>query len=239
MNRPLNPGGLARCRFHLTAIVVTILTVGCARYRVAEIDTTTARGFSWDGRVRITERIIEEMNLFAPREERTEITRIELLGEGDRSIVIRPLDDLRGDDPYACVQDVGSPPDQYLVPLRKQVSEYERAWESMLALENLREGSPELKARQKAWNEAIAKYERVNAHIQKREFGKMSGAQLAFASAFLAMQLESKYELDERTLVRVRIEDGSLLTVTVEDRDGNVLHRYCPEELAVTQAEDR
>ena len=39
-------------------------------------------------------------------------------------------------------------------------------------------------------------------------------------------------------MVPVRIEDDSLLTVTVEDQAGNVLHRYAPEELAVTEVEN-
>jgi hypothetical protein len=41
-----------------------------------------------------------------------------------------------------------------------------------------------------------------------------------------------------RSIVRVRIEDDSLLTVTVEDQDGGVLHRYEPEELPVVEIQD-
>lgn len=238
MNRHLSPGGRVRRRFRLAAVAVTILTVGCARYRVVEIDTTKARQFCWNGKVRITERTSQDTQLFAPRSEWVEISRIELVGEDGRSVVLHPTKELRGDKPYACVQDVGSPPDQYLVPLRDAIPVYERAWESMRVSKDMAERPPEDEARRKALDDAIAEYLRVSSQISKREFGKVSGAELVYACASRARQRESTYQLDEHTVVRVRIEDDSLLTVTVEDQAGNVLHRYAPEELAVTEVEE-
>jgi hypothetical protein len=238
MNTTLSSAGRVRRRLRLAAVAVTLLTVGCARYRVVEIDTTKARQFCWNRKVRITERTSQQRGLFAPRSEWVKISRIELVGEDDRNVVIHPIRELRGDKPYACVQDVGSPPDQYLVPLRDAIPIYQRARESMRVSKDMVEHPPENEARRKALDDAIAEYLRVSSHIGKRQFEKVSGAELAYACAFGTRQRESTYELDEHTVVRVRIEDKSLLTVTVEDQAGNVLHRYVPEELAVTEVEN-
>jgi hypothetical protein len=204
---------------------------------VVEIDATKARQFCWNGNIRITERTVPARP-FTPRSEWIEISRIELVGEDGRNVVIRPIEELRGDKPYACVQDVGAPPDQYLVPLRKQLRVFQRAWECMRTWEDTPECPPQDEASREVLGEAISEYSRVSSHIHKREFEKVSGAQVAFAGAFLATQLESIYKLDERTMVRVRIENDSLLTVTVEDKDGNVMHRYCPEELVAAEVDD-
>ena len=90
----------------------------------------------------------------------------------------------------------------------------------------------------KAVNEAVNTYNQVEAHIKRHEFDQVSGAQLAFACAAGARQIESKYRLDESTWVRVSIDDGSLLTVTVEDLAGNVLHRYAPQPVPAAEVED-
>jgi hypothetical protein len=239
MSRNLRYGGRGRLgTLLLTTAALGFWVVGCAHYRVTEIDTTVARDFDWNGRVRITERTLENWGGFGPREPQREITRIELLGKGDRNVVIRPRDCARITAGSARLQPVGPAPDRYLVRLRTAIAEYQRAWETMFMLEPPRAGSWSAELRKKAWDEATAKFERVCDLIEKRDFEHLSGADLAFASAFRATQLESKYELDEHTIVRVRIEDDSLLTVTVEDKDGTVLHRYDPEELAVVEIED-
>ena len=239
MRRALNPRETARRTLCIVATATAaVLPAGCVHYRTVEIDATSARQFRWTGKIRVTERSIPA-EFLSPRWEWFEISRIELVGENDRSIVIHPIADLRGKKPYACVQSLGSPPDQYLVRLREQIPVCQRAWQCMRSLDNFPELPPGDEASHQAWDEVLSVYARVAGHIGNREFDKVSGTEVAFASAFLAMQLESTYELDYRTVVRVRIEDDSLLTVTVEDKDGNILHRYGPEELAVVEVENR
>jgi hypothetical protein len=239
MNSNLRYGRCSRLgTLLLAAGVLAVWTAGCAHYRVTEIDTTVARDFDWNGKVRITERTLENWGGFGPREPQREITRIELLGEGERNVVIRPRDCARITAGSARLQPVGPAPDRYLVRLRTAIAEYQRAWETMFMLEPPRAGSWSGELRKKAWDEATAKFERVCDLIEKRDFEHLSGADLAFASGFRATQLESKYALDEHTIVRVRIEDDSLLTVTVEDQDGAELYRYEPEELPVVEIED-
>ena len=228
----------SRFRTLVLAAALVVWTAGCAHYRITEIDTTAAKDFHWTGRVRITERTLEKWDAFGPSEPRHEIRRVELLGEGNRSVFIRSRDYARKAPGSALVQLVGPAPDQYLVRLRGVIPEYQRAWETMFRLEPPEADSQSAERRNKAWNEAVAKFENVCELIGKRDFENLNGADLAFASAFRATQLESEYEIDEHTIVRVRIEDDSLLTVTVEDHDGGVLHRYEPEELPVVEIQD-
>ena len=223
----------------LGGVAAAILTVGCASYRVTEIDASDAMRFDWNGRVRITERTAyETAHAFTRPEKHTRVTRIDLLGENDRNVIIRPSSDPSRDNAYACVQDVGSPPDQYLVPLRRTVWEYEQAWQTMLAKEGEQPDSPAFDRYTKAMNRATKTYEEAQAYIEHHEFDRVNAAQLAFACAMQARQMESKYRLDASTWVRVSIDDGSLLTVTVEDLAGNVLHSYTPQPIPVVEVED-
>ena len=135
-------------------------------------------------------------------------------------------------------RDVGSPPDQYLVPARKSVPDYERAWQAMLACEGHPADSPVGDEYMKAMDRASKTYDQVQAHIESHQFDRVSGAQLAFACAVHARQMESRYRLDSSTWVRVSVDGGSLLTVTVEDLAGNVLHSYTPQPIPVVEVED-
>ena len=136
MSRNLRHDYRSRVRTPLVALAALAACVaGCAHYRITEIDTTVAKDFDWNGKVRITERTLENWGSFGPREPRREIRRIDLLGEGDRNVVIRPRDYAQMAPGSARAQYVGSAPDRYLVRLRGAIPEYQRAWETMVRLD--------------------------------------------------------------------------------------------------------
>jgi hypothetical protein len=204
---------------------------GCTLYEVREIDASKARGFDWNGRIRVTQARVPRRSLLDSRPPRTEVHRLELLSDTGLNVVIRPNEHRRGEAPYACTQAVGSPPDQFLVPAAKQVPEYQRL------LKTMQVPVPEFEIDEEAWKEAWEEYARVDGHIRRREFEQVNGAQLAFSCAARLKQRETSYHLDDNTIVRVDITDGSLLTVVVEDAAGNVLRRYEPQELTVVGPE--
>jgi hypothetical protein len=227
-----------RNRIGFVATLLPLLAVaGCVRYRVVEIDTSKARQFDFSGKVRITERTLTLRPEFLHPGERFDVNCIELEGEDGRSVLIRPVEALRRDKPYACVQAVGAPPDQYLVPLRRQNPVFQRAWESMRMAETMPERFSADESTSETQADAVEEYVRIAPLIAKREFEQVSGAEVAFLAALGARQLESKYQLDGQTVVRVRIEDDSFLTVVVEDAHGKLLHEYAPEELAAVEVE--
>ena len=236
---------------NLISLSLIWLLAGCTQSNIYEIDTSPVKDFNWTGRVRITERNITEYYLFAPSRHRTEISRIELLGDQSRNIVIRPSE-FPVDDPHsvgasARMQEVGVPPDVYLVRMRQVQPEFDRAWNSMRAVEDLskiQKGSPDnaISASEKKkichdgfedFNIAADRYVKIRENVMSRKYDQVSGLEFAFVAAFQAHQTEAVYTFGDNLIVRVHIDDGNLLTVKVEDSDGNIVHDYGPEELKI------
>lgn len=244
------------------SVFLAPLVTGCARHKVYEIDVTPVENFAWSGRVRITERHTDYYRLFAPTEHRTEIARIELLGAQNRNLVIHPADltceNSNKPNAAAWMQEYGVPPDVYLVRMREEFPEFERAWRSMLAYDSqfhiltnasdkratkavltTEETRAVADAFQRDFQIALSRFGQLENHVDSQQFDQISGLELAFVAAFKAKQTEATYDLNERQIARVRIDDGNLLTVTVEDRDGSLVHCYCPEELKILENPER
>ena len=201
---------------------ISITLTGCVSHQEYEIDATTARGFEWNGKIRVTERSQSEIGPFLTFTKRASVSRIELISDDNRNIVILPTSKTQSELVVAKVQDVGSPPDQIL--------------------ETIIQHSPQLKIVMELSVEDQAKltnmfneYLENGVHIENRQFDQVSGVQMAFYSALSSSHVESAYRLCQDLVVRVLLIDKSLLTVSVEDGEGNVLHRYKAKDLSVTK----
>ncbi|MBN2448401.1 MAG: hypothetical protein JXO22_16860 [Phycisphaerae bacterium] len=220
----------------LAAIGVLLLASGCISYQVREIDTTVAGDFKWTGKVRVTERVTKGLAICGSPSETETTEAIELVGEGGRSVVIRPNDDLRGDAPYVCVQDKGQPPDQVLPVACKKIEAFDHAWHSLLV--DAAKDHPDMaEAMGSAPNPdligvATQRYFEISQHIAAREFDQVTGAEVAFVCAFNTRQRHTTYEFSDDTIVHVWIDKNDLLTVIVEDAADGVLHCYTAEPLA-------
>ncbi len=152
-----------------------------------------------------------------------QISRVELVGSHDRNVVVdlTRVDDARV--PLARVQDVGYAPDQILAgmeikPFRGTV---------MIATNPT---SPDPAEMQQCME--------IISDVHSRRFDELAANELVAACFVAATQVETRYELDANTIVRIRASgpDRRLLHVIVEDRTGQVVHEYAPLDLTVTEA---
>ena len=208
--------------FVLATAISFMALPGCVSYQAYEIDATTARGFEWNGKIRVTEQSQSEIGPLLTITKRTSVTRIELIGDDNRNIVVLPTDKTRSECVVAKVQDVGSPPDQVLETIVQHSPQLKRVME--LSAQD-----------QEAMTQTINEYLEIAAHIDNRELDQVSGVEMALYSAWGSSHVESTYRLSHDLVVRVLLIDKSLLTVSVEDGEGNVLHRYEPKDLSVTK----
>ncbi len=219
---------LMRVWQHRTSAIVLATAIslmalpGCVSYQAYEIDATTAQGFEWNGKIRVTEQSQSEIGPFLTFTKRASVSRIELISDDNRNIVILPTSKTQSELVVAKVQDVGSPPDQIL----------ETNIQHSPQLKNVMELSVE---DQEELMQTINEYLEIAAHIDNRQFDQVSGVQMALHSASSSSHVESTYRLSRDLVVRVLLIDKSLLTVSVEDGEGNVLHRYEPKDLSVTK----
>ena len=207
----------------LVAATTSLMTLtGCVSYHEYEIDATAARGFDWNGTIRVTEQTRPEIGPFLKVTDRTSVSRIQLIGHRNRNIVILPTNKARSEWVVAKVQDVGSPPDQ--------------------VLETIIERSPRLKKLEgflieepQEFANFINEQFEVAAHIRNRQFDQVTASQVASHSVFNARRIETTYNLSHDLVVRVVLIDKSGLTVYVEDGRGNPLYSYEPEDLSVIE----
>ena len=207
-----------------TAISVMALP-GCVSYQEYEIDATTAQGFEWNGKIRVTEQSQSEIGPLLTITKRTSVSRIELISDDNRNIVILPTSKTQSEWVVAKVQDVGSPPDQVLETIIQHSPLLKKA--SGLSVEE-----------QDKLTNMLNEHLENAAHIENRQFAQVSGVEMALYGAWGSSHVESTYRLSQELVVRVLLIDKSLLTVTVEDGEGNVLHRYEPKDLSVTKLDN-
>ena len=190
--------------------------LGCVSDRSFEIDTTSAKGFRWNGKIVIIERAVPSAGgLFLMHAQRPELRRIELVGENDRNVVIHLKEKGRFGAPLTTIQDVGRAPDRILEALVRDSPDL------MRIMENLRKELWPDEAGEEAWERVALEYLQTVAHIQNLEFGKVTAKQIASAcAASPTMHVETIYRVDEATLVRATLTDGHLLNVVVEDAEG-------------------
>lgn len=208
--------------FVLATAISLMALPGCVSYQAYEIDATTAQGFEWNGKIRVTEQSQSEIGPFLTFTKRASVSRIELISDDNRNIVILPTSKTQSERVVAKVQDVGSPPDQILETIIQHSPQLKNVME--LSVED-----------QEEMTQTINEYLEIPAHIDNRQFDQVSGVEMALYSVWGSSHVESTYRLSQDLVVRVLLIDKSLLTVSVEDGEGNVLHRYEPKELSVTK----
>lgn len=191
-------------RIVLTGATLALLS-GCVGYRVYEIDAAGLQRFNWSGKILIVERSSPEIGPFLTFSHRTEMYRVELVGDRDRNVVIVQE---RGGRLLAKVQDVGRPPDRILAALIQDNPVLKKMAENALELASLPEKDLE------AFGELLSEYFQTSGHLQNREFSDVTGKQVAFACAGSPeMQVETIYRFNRDTLVRVHLTDGKMRTV--------------------------
>ncbi len=221
-----------RPRAAVLLLIVSTLLTGCVRYRVYELDTAGLEDFDWNGTVLVTEETRPELDLFGVSQ-RKHFTRVDLVGENDRNVVIFLDKKYCDGSPLAKLQDVGRPPDQILAllvlgdPMLRRVA---------AAAANPADATAEDKEAVRA---LANRYIRAISDSQNGGFDELNAADIVFlCAADPARHVESLYHGDSGTRIRAHVTDRNLLTVVVEDASGRVLHRYEPQKLKVTVVGD-
>ena len=209
------------------------LMFGCVSYRHYEVDASQVTDFQWNGKIQIVERTEHKPAPWFVVKAENSISRVDLVGEDGRHLVMlfpRPGQER---EPAARVQAVGRPPERTLSQISRTDPVLHKMVRQAMRLA-VRDEAPFTREE----SDTYAQYVGSMSRLRDREYGQMNAKEAAFACALsLDVPFETVYELDSYTFVRVRVEEQTLLSVRVEDRAGNVIHAYEPELLEVIPVE--